>query len=79
MAAFIDGEPLDPRSTPRVAVNIGVIDGGASVNAIPASARAKVDIRSENNEQMEDLVTALRNAVSARRRDGKLPGISGAR
>jgi acetylornithine deacetylase/succinyl-diaminopimelate desuccinylase-like protein len=45
-------------------VNVGIVDGGTSVNAIPASARAKVDIRSESNERMEELVTALHEAVS---------------
>jgi acetylornithine deacetylase/succinyl-diaminopimelate desuccinylase-like protein len=40
-----------------------VIDGGSSINAIPAQARAKVDIRSERNDRMDDLVTALNAAV----------------
>ncbi len=64
MASFIDHRPVDPRSTPKVAVNVGIIEGGTSVNAIPANARAKVDIRSESNEKMDDLVTLLQNAVS---------------
>lgn len=63
MAAFIDHRPLDPRSTPRVAVNVGIIEGGSGVNAIPSSARAKVDIRSESNEKIEELVSALHSAV----------------
>ena len=67
MASFVDQRPIDPRSTPKVAVNVGIIEGGASINAIPASARAKVDIRSESNEKMEELVTALHNAVAARK------------
>ncbi len=64
VASFIDHRPVDPRSTPKVAVNIGVIEGGSSVNAIPASARAKVDIRSESNEKIEELVVALHAAVA---------------
>ena len=64
MASFVDNRPLDPRSSPKVAVNVGIIEGGSSVNSIPASARAKVDIRSENNEKIEDLVAALHSAVS---------------
>ncbi|MGD1074130.1 MAG: M20/M25/M40 family metallo-hydrolase [Bryobacteraceae bacterium] len=63
MASFVDHRPLDPRSTPKVAVNVGIIEGGSSVNSIPASARAKVDIRSESNERIEDLVAALHSAV----------------
>jgi len=63
IAYFIDHKPVDARSTPKVSVNVGIIEGGASVNAIPASARAKVDIRSESNEKIEQLVTALHAAV----------------
>jgi acetylornithine deacetylase/succinyl-diaminopimelate desuccinylase-like protein len=45
-------------------VNVGIIEGGASVNAIPAMARAKVDIRSESNDKIEQLVAALYAAVT---------------
>lgn len=64
MAQFVDHRPVDPRSTPKVSVNVGVIEGGASINAIPASARAKVDIRSESNERIEQLIGALHQAVA---------------
>ncbi|MDE3196219.1 MAG: M20/M25/M40 family metallo-hydrolase [Acidobacteriota bacterium] len=64
MASFVDYRPLDPRSTPKVSVNVGTIEGGASVNAIAAGARAKVDIRSESNEKIEELVGMLHNAVA---------------
>jgi acetylornithine deacetylase/succinyl-diaminopimelate desuccinylase-like protein len=49
--------------TPRSSLNVGVIEGGSSINAIPAQARAKVDIRSERNDRMDDLVQALNAAV----------------
>ncbi|MDP9169444.1 MAG: M20/M25/M40 family metallo-hydrolase [Acidobacteriota bacterium] len=65
ISAFVDAQPVDPRSVPRVSVNVGIIEGGSGVNAIAASARAKVDIRSESNDRMDDLVTALQNAVAA--------------
>ena len=61
---FIDQNPLDPRATPKATVNVGLIEGGTSVNSIPPYARAKVDIRSESNEKLDDLVAALQNAVS---------------
>lgn len=64
ISLFVDQHPLDPRSTPRVSVNVGVIEGGASVNAIPAGARAKIDIRSESNEKIEQLVSVLHHAVA---------------
>ena len=63
ISIFIECNPLDPRSSPKVSLNVGVIEGGASVNAIPPSARAKIDIRSESNERMEHLVESLHEAV----------------
>jgi acetylornithine deacetylase/succinyl-diaminopimelate desuccinylase-like protein len=48
---------------PRSSLNVGVIEGGTSINAIPAHARAKVDIRSERNDRMDDLVGALHVAI----------------
>ena len=64
MAAFVDQKPLDPRSVPKVSVNVGVVEGGSGVNAIPALARAKVDIRSESNSRIDELVAALQLAVA---------------
>ena len=52
---------------PKAALNVGLIEGGSSVNAIAQTARAKVDIRSENNEKMEELVTLLGAAVDRAR------------
>ena len=63
ISLFVDQRPLDPRSMPKVSVNVGIVEGGASINAIPAGARAKVDIRSESDEKIEQLVTALHAAV----------------
>jgi acetylornithine deacetylase/succinyl-diaminopimelate desuccinylase-like protein len=48
---------------PKSSLNVGMIEGGASVNAIPPLARAKVDIRSQSNEKLEELVAALTAAV----------------
>lgn len=64
VSLFVDGNPLDPRANPRVSLNVGIIEGGASVNAIAQSARAKIDIRSESNERMEALVASLHAAVN---------------
>src|SRR6185369_15192836 len=49
--------------SPRAAFNIGLIEGGASINSIPTIGKAKIDIRSESNEKMDDLVAALSAAV----------------
>ncbi|HXE64202.1 MAG TPA: M20/M25/M40 family metallo-hydrolase [Bryobacteraceae bacterium] len=61
---FIDTNPLDPRATPRVSVNAGLIEGGSGINAIPAQARAKIDIRSEDESRIDALATALHAAVA---------------
>lgn len=64
IAQFVDTRPVDPRAVPKVSVNVGIIEGGASINAIPASARAKIDIRSESNEKIEELIGVLHNSVA---------------
>jgi tripeptide aminopeptidase len=52
---------------PKSAINVGLIEGGSSVNAIAQMARAKVDIRSESNEKMDELVEILSAAVDRAR------------
>lgn len=53
---------------PKSSFNVGLIEGGSSVNAIAQSARAKVDIRSEHNQKMDELVDLL-NGAAERARD----------
>jgi acetylornithine deacetylase/succinyl-diaminopimelate desuccinylase-like protein len=48
---------------PRLSFNFGTIEGGISVNSIPATARAKVDLRSEDDRAMDELAGALSQAV----------------
>jgi tripeptide aminopeptidase len=64
IAFFVDLNPVDPKSVPKVSINVGLIEGGTGINAIPASARAKVDIRSENNDKINLLVSSLHEAVA---------------
>jgi di/tripeptidase len=52
---------------PKSAFNVGLIEGGSSINAIPQTARAKVDIRSESNEKIDELVEFLSNAADRAR------------
>jgi tripeptide aminopeptidase len=54
-------------SGPKSSVNVGLIEGGSGVNAIAQTARAKVDIRSESNERMDDLVDLLTSSVDSAR------------
>jgi len=57
--------PLNPRTT----FNIGQIEGGTSVNSIPHAASIKVDIRSESEEELTRLESALRECIAAGVRD----------
>ena len=63
--AFFAETRLD--AGPKSAINVGLIEGGSGVNAIAQSARCKVDIRSESNERMDQLVDSLTTAVDRAR------------
>jgi len=56
-------------ATPRTTFNIGQIEGGTSVNSIPYEARLKVDIRSESEDELTRLESALRDCIIAGVRD----------
>lgn len=47
----------------RCSYNFGIVEGGASVNSIPASALAKLDLRSEEPPILEDLSALLTTVV----------------
>jgi tripeptide aminopeptidase len=53
--------PEDPRSS----YNFGVIEGGTSVNSIPARAVVKVDLRSEDEAEVVKMEASLRDAMQA--------------
>ena len=53
----------ETRLPARTTLNVGMMEGGSGVNAIATQARAKVDIRSEQNGPMDNLVRALTEAV----------------
>ena len=52
-------------SEPRSSFNVGMIEGGTSVNSIPARASVKVDLRSEDEAELGRLESALREAMQA--------------
>ncbi len=74
--------PADPKTT----FNIGVIEGGTSVNSIPESATMRVDLRSASADEITKLERALKDAldravmetslVKGRRRDSNSPLLS---
>jgi acetylornithine deacetylase/succinyl-diaminopimelate desuccinylase-like protein len=48
---------------PRTTLNVGTIQGGTSVNSIPESAQASIDLRSTGPEELLRLETAMYRAV----------------
>ncbi len=62
IAQFADAQAAYP-AAPRSSFNFGMIEGGLSINSIPASARAKVDIRSESQARLEESAAALAACV----------------
>jgi len=56
-------------ASPRTTFNIGQVEGGTSVNSIPHEARLKVDIRSESEDELARLESALRECIAAGVRD----------
>jgi len=56
-------------ASPRTTFNIGQVEGGTSVNSVPHEARLKVDIRSESEDELTRLESALRECIAAGVRD----------
>jgi len=47
----------------RCSYNFGMVEGGTSVNSIPSSARAKLDLRSEDPLLLDEVAALLTSAV----------------
>ena len=60
IAALTTAEP--PRET-RTTLNVGTIEGGSSVNAIPERASARFDLRSTSAEELVCLEVELHRAI----------------
>jgi tripeptide aminopeptidase len=52
--------PVSPRTT----FNLGQVEGGTSVNSIPHEAKLKVDLRSESEDELVRMETALRDCIA---------------
>jgi acetylornithine deacetylase/succinyl-diaminopimelate desuccinylase-like protein len=48
---------------PRSSYNFGLLEGGSSINSIPAEARAKLDIRSESAVKLDEISALLTSCV----------------
>jgi acetylornithine deacetylase/succinyl-diaminopimelate desuccinylase-like protein len=49
---------------PRSSFNFGLVQGGTSINCIPTEARAKVDLRSEKPERIDEMASLLAASVA---------------
>jgi acetylornithine deacetylase/succinyl-diaminopimelate desuccinylase-like protein len=56
---YTDSRDEEPPRSRACSWNFGVIEGGSTVNAIPALARVKVDLRSESSDELDDLANQL--------------------
>jgi acetylornithine deacetylase/succinyl-diaminopimelate desuccinylase-like protein len=52
-------------ASPRTTYNIGVVQGGTSVNSIPSAVSMDVDLRSESCDELKKLDAAFRATVSS--------------
>lgn len=52
-------------SSPKTTFNVGVIGGGTSVNSIPFSATAEIDMRSESAESLATLDATVRGILTS--------------
>ena len=52
-------------SHPKTTFNIGIIEGGTSINTIASHASAQLDLRSESAEQLRQLITEIERLAQA--------------
>lgn len=66
LASLIDAlTSLKLPSDPRTTMNVGIFNGGISVNTIAAEADFELDLRSESEEELAELVEAVQHLVFA--------------
>ena len=61
--SFFADTRVNGNGGPRSSFNFGILEGGLSVNSIPASARTKVDIRSESAQKLDEMSALLTSCV----------------
>src|SRR4029077_15533255 len=54
---------------PRSSYNFGVIEGGTSVNSIPSRAAVKIDLRSEEESELDRLERNVRDSMQGGNKD----------
>lgn len=57
-------------SKPRTTMNVGRINGGTSINAIPAEAWLELDLRSEGRDELAELVAEAERLIGTANKPG---------
>lgn len=66
ISAFVESAQAQLTATRgqiRASYNFGIVEGGTSINSIPDSARAKLDVRSDEPAALDELAALLTAAV----------------
>jgi acetylornithine deacetylase/succinyl-diaminopimelate desuccinylase-like protein len=71
IAKFISSiTDIEIPSIPRTSINVGIIEGGTSINTIAPEARIEIDLRSEGSRELRDLAAKVEKAVDDQNREG---------
>lgn len=60
---FTQAQMANPAKLARSSFNFGIIEGGISVNSIPSSALAKLDLRSDTQTALDSMANLLTSCV----------------
>jgi acetylornithine deacetylase/succinyl-diaminopimelate desuccinylase-like protein len=74
-----DAASANGSGVPRTTFNFGIFEGGSSINSIPGEAHSKIDLRSEDEQRIDQMAAFLASSVeqavdaeNARSRGGKV-------
>jgi acetylornithine deacetylase/succinyl-diaminopimelate desuccinylase-like protein len=74
-----DAASTNGSGVPRTTFNFGIFEGGSSINSIPGEAHSKIDLRSEDEQRIDQMAAFLAASVeqavdaeNARSRGGKV-------
>ncbi len=61
---------IKPPKAPRTTYNIGIIEGGQTINSIASQASFWLDLRSESQEELEKLVHRIHQLIKSSEKEG---------
>jgi len=60
---------IEISDNPRSSLNVGIIEGGTSINTIAPEARIEIDLRSESSKELKGMASKVEVAVKAMARE----------